>query len=249
MSNVGSLLALLAYPTLVEPLFPVSRQAALWSAAYAAFVIACAWLALGVARAGSYASPTPNTGNARARGPLPFRRRCRPLAGPVRLRVGPADRPHEPHHDGRSCGAVLMGPPVVALPPHLRVRLRWSLPTLPVGVTAGTQPRGYGDPLELGLRPPLRSAVHRQRRRALHSLHGVPRRAGPVGARSAPPHDFLLDNRRGRSPGRASGGVAGAGCVLRFLGAAPIPALRAMPCWSWSFTGIEGLFSKPSAGP
>ena len=41
VSNVGSLLALLAYPTLVEPLFPVSRQATLWSASYAAFVIAC----------------------------------------------------------------------------------------------------------------------------------------------------------------------------------------------------------------
>ena len=71
VSNVGSLLALLAYPTLVEPLFPVSRQAALWSAAYAAFVIACAWLALGVARAGSHASPTPNMGTDERRVPSP----------------------------------------------------------------------------------------------------------------------------------------------------------------------------------
>ena len=61
VSNVGSLLALLAYPTLVEPLFAVSRQATLWSAAYVGFVIACAWLSLGVARGGADASPTTRT--------------------------------------------------------------------------------------------------------------------------------------------------------------------------------------------
>jgi hypothetical protein len=33
-SNVGSLVALLAYPTVIEPLLPLSRQARLWSAAY-----------------------------------------------------------------------------------------------------------------------------------------------------------------------------------------------------------------------
>ena len=71
VSNVGSLLALLAYPTLVEPLFPVSRQATLWSASYAAFVIACSWLALGVARAEADASPTPSTGSDRPRVPSP----------------------------------------------------------------------------------------------------------------------------------------------------------------------------------
>ena len=61
----------MAYPTLVEPLFPVSRQAALWSAAYAAFAIVCTWLALGVARAGSHASPTPGTGTDERRVPSP----------------------------------------------------------------------------------------------------------------------------------------------------------------------------------
>jgi len=42
VSNVGSLLALLAYPTLVEPLVGVSHQGWAWSAAYGSFVLACA---------------------------------------------------------------------------------------------------------------------------------------------------------------------------------------------------------------
>ena len=71
VSNAGSLLALLAYPTLVEPLFPVSRQAALWSTSYAAFVIVCTWTALGVARAGAEASPPPGTGLDASRTPSP----------------------------------------------------------------------------------------------------------------------------------------------------------------------------------
>ena len=50
VSNVGSLLALIAYPTLVEPLLAVSRQGTLWSITYGAFVVACVVLAAAVAR-------------------------------------------------------------------------------------------------------------------------------------------------------------------------------------------------------
>lgn len=46
LSNVGSLLALLAYPILVEPHFTNSHQAMGWSAAYAGIVLLCAALAL-----------------------------------------------------------------------------------------------------------------------------------------------------------------------------------------------------------
>ena len=73
VSNAGSLLALLAYPALVEPLFPVSSQATLWSAAYVTFVIACAWTALGVARAGAGASDNPVAGESGDRSPSPSR--------------------------------------------------------------------------------------------------------------------------------------------------------------------------------
>ena len=42
LSNFGSLLALLAYPIVVEPLFDTVLQARLWSAAYVVFAFACA---------------------------------------------------------------------------------------------------------------------------------------------------------------------------------------------------------------
>ena len=41
LSNLASMLALLSYPVLVEPVLPVGTQATLWSAAYAAFVAVC----------------------------------------------------------------------------------------------------------------------------------------------------------------------------------------------------------------
>jgi hypothetical protein len=56
LSNAASLLALLSYPVLVEPLLAVRRQAHWWSAAYAAFVLLCsgaAWQAMTAAPAGA----------------------------------------------------------------------------------------------------------------------------------------------------------------------------------------------------
>ena len=48
LSNLGSLLALLSYPFLIEPALSLSRQAVIWSWAYAAFVLLCTLLALRV---------------------------------------------------------------------------------------------------------------------------------------------------------------------------------------------------------
>ena len=45
LSNAGSLLGLLSYPFLIEPLFTLKHQAWLWSAGYAVFVLFCAFLA------------------------------------------------------------------------------------------------------------------------------------------------------------------------------------------------------------
>ena len=45
LSNAGSLLALLSYPLLVEPLLPTRRQASIWSLAYGGFVVLCATMA------------------------------------------------------------------------------------------------------------------------------------------------------------------------------------------------------------
>jgi hypothetical protein len=44
LSNAGSLLALLSYPVLVEPLIATHRQAIIWSIAYAGFVVLCGWV-------------------------------------------------------------------------------------------------------------------------------------------------------------------------------------------------------------
>jgi SAM-dependent methyltransferase len=46
LSNVGSVLALLSYPMIVEPILTTRHQAVSWSLAYAAFVLLCGALAL-----------------------------------------------------------------------------------------------------------------------------------------------------------------------------------------------------------
>jgi SAM-dependent methyltransferase len=45
LSNLGSMLALLSYPLLVEPLLALGKQAALWSAGFILFALLCAVLA------------------------------------------------------------------------------------------------------------------------------------------------------------------------------------------------------------
>lgn len=45
LSNLGSMLALLAYPIAVEPVFPTRGQSWLWSGLFACFVVSCALLA------------------------------------------------------------------------------------------------------------------------------------------------------------------------------------------------------------
>jgi hypothetical protein len=55
-SNLGSLLALAAYPSIVEPLIGLTRQAHLWSIAYLVFVAGVAVLAAGLTRGASTAA-------------------------------------------------------------------------------------------------------------------------------------------------------------------------------------------------
>jgi SAM-dependent methyltransferase len=45
LSNLGSMLALLSYPLLVEPTLALGRQATIWSASFVAFALLCALLA------------------------------------------------------------------------------------------------------------------------------------------------------------------------------------------------------------
>jgi len=57
LSNLGSLLALLSYPFLVERALSLSRQAVIWSWAYAAFALLCVLLSLKVLRQHSPETP------------------------------------------------------------------------------------------------------------------------------------------------------------------------------------------------
>ena len=53
LSNLGSMLALLSYPVLVEPYFATQKQGYAWSAGYVAFVLFCgvtAWRGLAQVR-------------------------------------------------------------------------------------------------------------------------------------------------------------------------------------------------------
>jgi spermidine synthase len=74
-SNAGSMLALLAYPVVLEPLVGLHRQTELWALGYVAFVVAMGGVALFTAAravpATSFAEPAP---------PLAWRRRVRWLA-------------------------------------------------------------------------------------------------------------------------------------------------------------------------
>ena len=56
LSNAGSLLALLSYPVLFEPLLPLKTQAFGWSALYALFVLVCGWCGLTFMRAAGRAA-------------------------------------------------------------------------------------------------------------------------------------------------------------------------------------------------
>ena len=46
LSNVGSLLALLSYPVVIEPFLELPRQAGLWSAGFVAYVLTVGWCAV-----------------------------------------------------------------------------------------------------------------------------------------------------------------------------------------------------------
>lgn len=72
-SNLGSFLALLAYPTLIEPLASLSGQRLGWTAGYGVFVVMLAGLALLTPRAGRVARATPPIMRS---SPIPWRRKA-----------------------------------------------------------------------------------------------------------------------------------------------------------------------------
>jgi len=67
LSNAGSMLALLSYPALVEPVFATTRQALGWSCAYVAVALLCGSLALLFGGEGAVAVVTAAPAEAAAR--------------------------------------------------------------------------------------------------------------------------------------------------------------------------------------
>jgi SAM-dependent methyltransferase len=68
LSNAGSMFALLSYPFLLEPVSTTHQQAAIWSAAYAAFLVLCVSTAIRAAHAAQTAPPEPAPDAAAANG-------------------------------------------------------------------------------------------------------------------------------------------------------------------------------------
>ena len=129
-SNLGCLLALACYPTVVEPLFTLREQTRLWTIGYAEFVLlagACARLCVAADTAsGSVA----RRGSGRVRGTG----RCaghavapRPLGGARVRSVQPDARGDELHIDGHRGGAAAVDRAARVVPPDLRPRVRPAL--------------------------------------------------------------------------------------------------------------------------
>ena len=60
LSNAGSLLALLSYPFVFEPLLTLKQQALLWGGLYVLFALACAWCAAPLLARREAAAPAPS---------------------------------------------------------------------------------------------------------------------------------------------------------------------------------------------
>ena len=69
LSNVGSLLALVTFPVVMEPLLSARTLAIAWAAGFAGFVLLCAWSGLGALRAGVPAERAAGSDSAAAGSP------------------------------------------------------------------------------------------------------------------------------------------------------------------------------------
>ena len=118
--NAGSLIALLAYPVLIEPRLSLSGQARLFSVGYVALVLLSAACA---ARGSSAAS---GDGGGRAGRGDDHVEPAGPLAGVVLRAVRAAARRHPAPHHRRDVGADALDRAAHAVPAHLHPRLRSS---------------------------------------------------------------------------------------------------------------------------
>ena len=199
-SNLGCLLALASYPTIVEPLLTLREQSRLWATGYAEFVLlAVACAAIAWRRSGT--PPSARAADAACE-PAPRRWRGAPRAmGRVGVcAVEPDAGGHEPHLHRRRRGAAPVDRAARALSRDVRARVRPAL--------------GHGRRIR-----EARAAARRRAARALHDGRRAgsardDRLAAPRGVRS---HRAELSRRaRERSPGAfAPDGVLFLGVVRR----------------------------------
>ena len=166
--NVGSLLALLAYPLVLEPHLSTSAQSRLWSIGYVAFVALTAGCAVVLRRRQRFVSPIASV-EAPTSAPLTNGLRC--AADRLRLRPQPPDaRRHPPPEHRHRLDPAPVGRAAQPLPAQLRA-----------GVRAIDHPTDR--PLRAGRRPPGRPAGCVVRRLVGLGLAGRPPPPGPVPGR------------------------------------------------------------------
>ncbi len=210
LSNAGSLLALLSYPFLVEPMVPRGVQGWGWARGLRPLRRGLRRLRQGRLWTRGHVPPRgghrPPSAAPRSRRRAPARAGAHAgVAGAERVRVGAAAGDDEPALSGRGGGPVPVGAAAGALPAHLHPRLRARGAVLARGcspccssprwrASRGCRAQGPHTPLGFQLLAYGGGAVRR--------LHGVPRRAVPPAARAAPPERLLPLGVRGRSARR-----------------------------------------------
>ena len=116
-SNIGSFLALLSYPVLLEPMFTLRTQNLIWTGGYGLLIVLIAACAVLLLR--SPAMAVADTAAEAADAPPPPWGLARALDLPRRGAVGPADRGHRAYLHRRRGGAVAVGAAAVAVSPDL----------------------------------------------------------------------------------------------------------------------------------
>ena len=116
-SNIGSFLALLSYPVLLEPMFTLRTQNLIWTGGYGLLIVLIA--ACGVLLLRSPASAAVDTLAEDSDAPAPAWIVARALDLPRRGAVGPVDRGHRAYFHRRRRGAAAVGAAAVAVSPDL----------------------------------------------------------------------------------------------------------------------------------
>ena len=213
-SNLGSILALLSYPLLVEPTLTLHQQGWLWAAGYGALALAITGCGLMVWRPRlRRLRRDARQGRRGGRGdrlaaPAAL---ARARAGPVQ----PAARGDDPHHHRSGGRAVTLGGAARAVSPDLRRGLRAPAVAAPRLDGQGPAVRRHPAGPAVHLEPAVLAGPAAAPARPVRQRAGLPRRArAPAAGVRAPDRVLFLDGG-GRCAGRRLHGPARAAPVRR----------------------------------